>query len=569
MSPSSNYPTPLSERAFGPRLGAWLGFGVFVFALLLRLVGVGWGLPNDIRNQSLHPDEPFLYFVSQRIEPSLGRFTPGFYNYGTLYLTALRVADDVARAYAPVSNAGSERGFWMSVGRSNLIGRLISCVAGAGTAWLVFAMLARVGTLWGALAGGALVAFAPGHLIHSRFQTVDATAAFLLLSGVWACVKLYSESDSKARLKYAALAGLWIGLSAGTKYSGALGLVSLAIVCAFLPPGGRMRPLLAGLVSAVAAFLISTPGAILDSASFVRDFSYEMAHAAGGHGLVFVGTSPAYLFHIGNLVEGVGALGVVIGAAGLILGCKRRAVWALALVALFVIYYFSISRAEVKFFRYVLPLIPILAIGFGYAVSEAQRAENKRWRLAVGAAIFALGGALTRATQNTLWMIGEDPRDAAARVVKADKDVKTVGLPIDPWFQTPPFYADTALPRTVPFSERQRLMLAANSPQVLRYVPSDPNERFDWDARLITELKPDAISISSFEDGEISRMRNVTNPPPELRLQLDRAEQFKAALMADYELAYRFGGDGPSIHDLMYVRPTVWIWKRKGLSKRP
>ncbi len=52
---------------------------VFLAALAIRLPGIGWGLKNDLHNQSYHPDEEVIYWASQRVEPAKLKFTPGFY----------------------------------------------------------------------------------------------------------------------------------------------------------------------------------------------------------------------------------------------------------------------------------------------------------------------------------------------------------------------------------------------------------------------------------------------------------------------------------------------------------
>ena len=117
--------------------------GLVVLAFLIRLLGVGWGLPNALHNQSYHPDELVIWSYAQQIEPSKLHFDPGFYNYGTLYLTLLRVASDVVSAYS-----GSEG--WAAIGQMHLAGRLLSVLFGAGTVWFVFQMLRRRTHLFGA-----------------------------------------------------------------------------------------------------------------------------------------------------------------------------------------------------------------------------------------------------------------------------------------------------------------------------------------------------------------------------------------------------------------------------------
>ena len=85
-----------------------LPLAIFLIAFLVRLPGIGWGLKNDLRNASLHPDETPNFGYSRSVVPALGRFTPGFYNYGTLYLTAFSIASDVATGYtgAPKTKEG-------------------------------------------------------------------------------------------------------------------------------------------------------------------------------------------------------------------------------------------------------------------------------------------------------------------------------------------------------------------------------------------------------------------------------------------------------------------------------
>ena len=212
-----------------------LGLGVFVVALAVRLVGIGWGLPNDIRNQSLHPDEPVVFAASQRIEPSHLQFVPGFYSYGTLYLTLLRMTTDVVTAYGGGPKDSSEKAMWRAVGRYHLAGRVLSALAGAATAWIVFLVLWPRTGLLGSLFGSMAMAFAPGHVVHSRFQTVDVLATFLLVVSLYFALRMLSPPDGDAPsdrnyLKWAAWAGLFAGLSAGTKYTGILALVALAAV---------------------------------------------------------------------------------------------------------------------------------------------------------------------------------------------------------------------------------------------------------------------------------------------------------------------------------------------------
>ena len=183
----------------------------------------------------------------------------------------------------------------------------------------------------------------------------------------------------------------------------------------------------------------------------------------------------------------------------------------------------------------------------------------------VALAIIGLGEALSRSAVNTMWMSTEDPRDEAARYLKEKAPSSVVGVVSDPWFQTPPLYPDTAFPRSIPFAKRNDARLAAASPKVLQYVPANPDERFDWDVRLLDQ-KPEYVVYSSFEVDDVARIYGLKGLDPVLTLQADRAKAFIDRLKSEYEPLPYYGADGPQIHDLMYVRPRVWIWKRKGGS---
>ena len=45
----------------------------------------------------------------------------------------------------------------------------------------------------------------------------------------------------------------------------------------------------------VLAFLIATPGALLQTDAFMRDFKYEALQTSQGHGLTFVSTGPGFV----------------------------------------------------------------------------------------------------------------------------------------------------------------------------------------------------------------------------------------------------------------------------------
>lgn len=539
---------------------------IFVVAFGFRLMGLGWGLPTDLRHQSLHPDEEVIWLYSQQINPTQGDFTPGFYNYGTLYLTVLRVASDMTAVYGGVEK-GAE---WKFVGSCHRTGRIISALAGAGTALLVFFMLVRRTHWIGAVVGSSLVAFAPGFVVHSRFQTVDVLAAFLLTAAIFFAHRAMMLAERHRDWLWA---GLMVGLSAGTKYTGILAVFVLFGFYLLANPRPPLKVALGSFGLVLLGFLVATPGALLEPAAFQRDLAYEMAHTAAGHGLVFERTS-GFSSHIRNLIEGIGPLALLASLVCAAFLAKQKTWWPL--LAFAVLHFLLIGRAEVAFLRYTLPLVPILGLAVGWVAGDLHEKGQPLHKAGVAVLMLCVGFSWRVAGMWTAQMAGEDPRDTFGR----QWDRKTsVGLVSDPWFWSPSLFTESAISRMpkegMPGAlyGLQRMAFECGD-KALRYVPENPNDRFDWDTRLITNLKPDVIVYSNFEVGPLARLSAYQDLEGTTRLFVDRFREFETTLWENgyepqfphtakdnlsdaYALAYS------TVEDMAYVRPVLYVWKKK------
>lgn len=531
---------------------------VFLVAFALRLLGIGWGLPSTESVYGLHPDEPLVVGAAQRLDPLGGDFTPGFYSYGTLYLTMVRATSGLADAIS----GGDDSVYGASL--KVAFGRLLNAAAGAGTAAIVVLTLLMLTNLVGAVVGGAAIAFAPGHVVHSRFATVDVMATFFVALALYFAIRLAMQSDRPGR--DAVLGGIAAGLAAGVKYNAGLALLAVLVGC-WLLGAGRWRYLTAAAGCCIGAFLISTPGAVLESTQFLRDFTYELGHTSTGHGLVFAGASSGFLYHIGNFIEGYGLIALLGALAAIAAAIIRRRTWVVCALAFAIPYYILIGRAEVKFFRYTLPLFPPLAIGMGWLAGQAHARPDRRWRALTATLGLALGAQLAWSARYTLWMSGADPRIEAARYVRARSDDATLAaVPAEPWFYSPTFYPTIAAPRWVPPERRQADMEAARRPRVAWFNPAD-DSRLPWSPAVL-DLQPAYVSYSSFDLEGLVLQPAASYATEEVRQTSERARAFIERLRREYTLVRIYGGDGPRIHDLMYVRPTIAVWMRNPPSPK-
>jgi hypothetical protein len=547
------------------RRGSWVAALVlFALAFGFRLAGIGWGLPNELRNQSMHPDENLNYIVATQT-PYL---QPGFYNYGTLFFTLVHVANDAGTSYGWIPQPQPEN--QADVFRSGIqTGRVLSALSGAATVSLVFAtLLLLTGTL-GAFIGAAAMLLAPGHVVHSRFLTTDVFAAMLIALAAFLVIKALQQEENPT-LKALIAIGAVVGLAAGTKYTGVLMLLPALYV--LFARKEQAKSYLALVASALFGFFIATPGVLIETSAFARDFMYEVAHSAEGHGLVFVDTPPGFVFHSLNLAEAFGFFPFVIGGAGLIWGIVTKAKWAIASALFFLPYFAVISGAEVKFLRYVFPLLPFIAVGLGYIAGRCHELGGSK-RIVTGVAILLVGftsATTAGAFQLTRLMTTPDPRNQAAVWFRDESPSDTtIGLVSDPWFYTPSFFENVGA-----LSFQDRLQEMQENPRLIRYIAPD-GEKKDWDVRLL-DLEPTYIVFSSFEFLDHDRL---SEPNFVAFMERMQSEYDFIAIFWDTEPAFATTPEAmnfdrnmlrvimreryPKTHDMMYIRPTICVFKRK------
>jgi hypothetical protein len=561
-------PAPETAAATSKPWTRFLPILVFLVALLIRIPGMGWGLKNDLHNHSYHPDELVLWSYSQEIDPAKFDFTPGFYNYGTLYLTVLRVATDMTSAYTGAPDPKDANSVWSFVSRAHMAGRGLSALAGAGTVLVLFLFLRRRIGDFGAVMGALFIAVAPAHVMHSRFQTVDVVATFFLALSALFALRLLDRDRDTSFLRDAVLSGVFAGLSAGTKYTGVIAILTLFAVLA-VRPKHRVREGLAGFGSMVLAFLVVTPGALLETATFRKDFLYEMAHVAKGHGLVFAGTGNGFLYHGTNLLYGIGAILTLLGLIGLGYFAFKKQVWMVALLSFFLTYFILIGRAEVKYVRYTFPLYIGLAAGFGALMAEGNR-RGGLGRVLVMAGILGLGGADSRGlngtAQMTVQMTGEDPRDQAVRWLRQNTSPgNTVGLAEDPWFWNPPLSPHgTGMRVGAPQREAWLNMLRDTSNPPVAFAEDPGGGILPFNPALLDQA-PEYVTFSSLESDPRERLIGRTDVPADVQSEAARYRDFMKKLSEGYASPPTlFGSQSRLVEDMQYTNPVVIIWKRKG-----
>jgi 4-amino-4-deoxy-L-arabinose transferase-like glycosyltransferase len=322
-------------------------------AAVLRLWALGSGIPY-----MTGVDEPEVMDRAVRIIKT-GDFNPHFFDYPSLYIY-VQAAVGVVRFLA-----GAIWGQWSSLaqfGASDvyLWGRAVTAVAGIATVWVLY----LAGLRWGArtaVLAAALLAVMPLHVRESHYVLTDVPMTLL----VTLAFLLSLRAHERERVGAFALAGAAAGLAAATKYNGAIALVMPLIACGMTPAvrPSRLVASLATLGAFLGASLIAAPYTLLDLPGFLNGFAH-LATMYRDPANTVAAPAVTYLKHLRNAWHWPATL---LAAAGLALGATRaikgpgRVKWTLAIVFP-AVYFWFISHQTIVYGRYLLPIVPPLAL---------------------------------------------------------------------------------------------------------------------------------------------------------------------------------------------------------------
>ena len=258
-------------------------------------------------------------------------------------------------------------------------GRTLAALADVGSITLLYFIGRRMYGKWTGILGAALTTFAVIHIQHTHFYRPEPFTALASLGALWAMLRFIDSG----RAWDGALLGALVGLAMAPKISVAPILVPLVLTFLWVAKdrSGRdwpqLRPwdiarivpfaALAGL-AALAAFFITTPYAFLDLTNFIADIREQagMAGEAGRFPFTWqYADTPAFLYQIRQTaVWGLGLpLGIVAWVAAPVTawfawrgGITQRS--DLLLLAWAIPAFVFLELFEVKFLRYVFPLMP-------------------------------------------------------------------------------------------------------------------------------------------------------------------------------------------------------------------
>jgi 4-amino-4-deoxy-L-arabinose transferase-like glycosyltransferase len=385
--------------------------------LALRLWGLDFGLPLW-SNYYVRPDESLI------VEPALrvGQ-DPRFFFYPALMSLVSGVvftAYHAVSAFDPTARTTIAVHAGASLDTHFLLARGVSAVAGALMAVPVYFAATSVGGRRAGLTAAALVTVAPLAVREAHYGVTDTLLATFVAVTLGRVLSLRYARRRIAALFAVALA---LGLTVAAKYTGVF-VVPAVVVGALLTasPGRRLRDVAIVAVIALTTFVAVNPylfAHIADLASVGRvlvSASYERTAAAGPWSPVSGFLQLWWPLTHGPALWCGGGL-ALLGAVWSLRTPSHRTMGWIGLAALAGIGA-PLFLAHVVPYRYVLPLVPVVAVFAGVALTMPVSRTGRTMALALTLTLVARG-AWESARLDRL-LAREDTRSEAGRWIAAN-----------------------------------------------------------------------------------------------------------------------------------------------------
>jgi 4-amino-4-deoxy-L-arabinose transferase-like glycosyltransferase len=344
-----------------PRRWAWPGLAVVLLGGLgLRLWGVAQGLPY-----AYNADEAD-HFVPKAIAMFGHSLNPKYFANPPAFTYVLHLVFAVWFG----GGAGARRAFALHPDEVYTLARVIAALLGTAALWLLYATGARLFNRGVGLLAAAIeaVAFLPVFYAHLALNDAPTLAPVTLsLLGSAGVLR-------KGRRRDYLVAGVGLGLACASKYTAGIVLLPLLAAAATrylsVPPGARayvvgrraMLGLLLAGASALVAFLVANPYAVLDFKSFHAELVHQSSLSADAQGKLGAPKEGGFLYYLWSLTWGLGWAPALAALGGAVAVWRReqRLGWLLVPAPLL---YLAFMGLQGRYFgRWLLPIFPILCL---------------------------------------------------------------------------------------------------------------------------------------------------------------------------------------------------------------
>lgn len=386
-----------------------LVFAILFSAFLLRIWGIGFGLPG-----LYHADEAIV--LNHALAYGTGDFNPHFFKIPPLVSYLLfgvfglyYVAGKLTGFFT--STADFEALFFSDPSSFYLIARVIfGAMAGTLTVYLFYRSIRSSFGKLRALLAAFLLAVCFLHVTDSHYLYADIPLLLILV----AAFGFFWQINEKSSWKTHGGAGAFVGIAAAVKYNGIFIALAYGICLFFLKNTtlSKLRKAICAGLAAFAVFSALNPYWLLDYSFFMQDIRIQ-AQSQGGVG---------WFHHFRYSLVGAAGWPLLAAAFGGVFLSFREADerlrnYKLSLLLFTIGYYGVLAAAGQPYPRYVLPLLPGILFFASDALVVISKDGRRRFVLAAGLVLLSAFPL----TKSILWdqlMSRQDTRDLAKKWIE-------------------------------------------------------------------------------------------------------------------------------------------------------
>ncbi len=394
---------------------------VLLLAAVLRLLGVGYGLPLQ-----LNIDEPALISTTSNLNDNLN---PGRFDWPHLYFYIVAFFFGVLGVARAVISKFADVPFLYTPAALFVTGRLVTIMFGTLTIIPIYLITKTLfKSREAAILAALIAAVLPVHVEESHLAKLDVAQAFFVALSLYYIVRIYETGQRK----FYVWAGIFIGLATSIKYNGFL--MFLPLVLAFLLRFEKsdwlnfkvwknviINSFVSGVISII-FFYLGTPFALIDYKKF---WSHERGIGAlwqfENVGHISSWEYPFKIFNTfanmyrDNMGLGIWAVFILLSILFLFFNKREKSYTLLLLpVLIFTFYIGRFERSPAHYYIFLIPMyVPAIA---SFIMELKSKIPNKYAGLVLMALIII--PSLYKSSQNSVLYLGKDTRTLAYEWVR-------------------------------------------------------------------------------------------------------------------------------------------------------
>ncbi len=347
---------------------------IFALAMILRVVGAGWGMPYG----NLHPDEELIFGEAYQCALNHNFEVHTYYrpNHVSIKLNTLLYTGIQELFFAPQGQNDFSLNYNAHFSLFTTASRILTAFFGMGAvvlAWLI-------GSFWGKRQGlfaALLFAVFPSFIEHSHYITPDMPLLFFMMGTLWSAL-CYQKKPSVSWLFWMSF---FTALATCEKYPGIYGCLIIAVAVFTVHTKKFSKIVKDGCLAVlflVLGILAVSPVLLVDFRTVLETMAGQNhQYHLGADGLNFGET---LLFYTKTAGVHLGLLLTAGGIYGMIKSFRKNLKPTLVLLA-FGLYIVPISTLSIHWERYTLPIyatgLLFGSFGFFYFLEDFQKYFQK------------------------------------------------------------------------------------------------------------------------------------------------------------------------------------------------